>query len=174
MTCDGRHSRMRAAALVLALFVGLLAPGQAQAKGEVGKPAPAFELVDRAGKPVKLAELRGKVVVVDFWASWCKPCKKGLPALDALAAAYAARGAKVVFVAINIDGKRANADKLLAGIKTLTVLFDPGSKTIEVYEPPTMPTTYVIDGGGVIRFVNPSYADGDEKKIAAQIDGLLK
>lgn len=175
MTRGARPSRMPRplVAFALVLMVALAAAAPAWAKAQVGQPAPAFSLSDRDGRTVKLADLRGKVVVVDFWASWCAPCKKALPAYDALAAAYAAKGAKVVFVAINIDGNQKNAAKLLAAIKTLVVLFDPSSQTVAAYDVPTMPTTYVVDPQGVVRFVNPGFEDGHEKKLGAQIDKLL-
>jgi thiol-disulfide isomerase/thioredoxin len=148
----------------------------AGAAGKAGNRAPDFALKDIAGAEIKLSGLRGKVVLVDFWASWCKPCKKELPELDKLAKAYKAAGADVVIVAINIDTKRENADKFLktANINHLTVLFDASSTSAEQYEPATMPTSYVIDKKGIVKVVHEGYTAGDEKKLKTVIDGLLK
>jgi thiol-disulfide isomerase/thioredoxin len=148
----------------------------AGAAGKAGNRAPDFALKDVAGNEVKLSGLRGKVVLVDFWASWCKPCKKELPELEKMARAYKAAGADVVIIAINIDTKRENADKFLktAKINSLTVLFDPSSTSAEQYEPATMPTSYVIDKKGIVKAVHEGYTAGDEKKVKAEIDGLLK
>jgi hypothetical protein len=93
-----------------------------------------------------------------------------------MAKAYKAAGADVVIVAINIDTKRENADKFLktAKIDHLTVLFDASSTSAEQYEPPTMPTSYVVDKKGIVKLVHEGYTAGDEKKLKAEIDGLLK
>jgi thiol-disulfide isomerase/thioredoxin len=148
----------------------------AGAAGKTGNRAPDFALKDAAGAEVKLSALRGKVVLVDFWASWCKPCKKELPELEKMARAYKAAGADVVIVAINIDTKRENADKFLktAKINSMTVLFDAQSTSAEQYEPPTMPTSYVVDKKGIVKAVHEGYTAGDEKKVKADIDSLLK
>jgi len=178
MTSSRRPSSMRrrlvlsaVAALSMVAFAAV-----AFAAGKAGGRAPDFALVNASGATVKLSSLRGKVVLVDFWASWCKPCKKELPELDKLAKAYKDAGADVAIVAITIDTKKDNADKFLksAGIKHVTVLYDPSSTSAEQYEPETMPTSYVIDKKGIIKSVHVGYTSGDEKKVKAEIDALLK
>jgi thiol-disulfide isomerase/thioredoxin len=162
---------MPRAALVLAAF---LLAGSAHA-AKPGERAPDVVLPDLDGKEVKLAALRGSVVVLDFWASWCGPCKKELPALDALARRYAGEGKPVVILAVNIDRERRNAEKFLASarVSSLRVLLDPKGKGAAAYDLPTMPTSYVIDGEGIVRLVHAGYAPGDEKKLKAEIDRLL-
>ncbi len=164
-------SSVATGALALLAFVAVAA-----AAGKAGNRAPDFSLAAMGGGTVKLSGLKGKVVLVDFWASWCKPCKKELPELDKLAKAYKDAGAEVVIVTINIDTKRENADKFLksAKIQHLTVLFDPSSTSAEQYEPATMPTSYVIDKKGIIKTVHEGYNAGDEKKVKTEIDALLK
>jgi thiol-disulfide isomerase/thioredoxin len=158
---------LRVVSLCLALFV----PAVAAAK-KVGERAPDFTLRDLAGKPVRLSELRGSVVVVDFWASWCAPCKKELPALEVLQRRYREAGKKVVILTINIDKDRANAEKFLrsAKIKDLSVLLDKEGAVAGQYDLPTMPTSFVIDQKGIVRYVHAGYTGGDEKKVAQQID----
>jgi thiol-disulfide isomerase/thioredoxin len=172
-----RMTRARATLVSLAavvLLVGLAAV--ATAAGKAGHRAPDFSLAAEGGGTVKLSGLRGKVVLVDFWASWCKPCKKELPELDKLAKAYKDAGADVVVLAVNIDTKRDNALKFLksAKIQHLTVLYDPSSTVAEQFDPPTMPTSYVIDRKGIVKVVHEGYKAGDEKKVKAEIDALLK
>jgi len=164
-------SSLAACALTLVAFAAV-----AVASGKTGNRAPDFSLSAVGGGTVKLSGLRGKVVLIDFWASWCKPCKKELPELDKLAKAYKDAGADVTILAINIDTKRENADKFLktAKIKNLVVLYDASSTSAEQYEPPTMPTSYLVDKKGIIKAVHEGYVAGDEKKYKAEIDALLK
>jgi peroxiredoxin len=161
---------MRSALLALALLAPAVAP-----PAKPGDRAPEFELPTLDGKRVKLSSLRGQIVVVDFWASWCAPCKKELPALDALARRYAEAKQPVVFLAVGIDKERANAEKQLRASKVahMTVLLDPDGKVARAYDIPTMPTSLVIDGRGLVHKVHAGYASGDEKKLAAEIDALL-
>jgi thiol-disulfide isomerase/thioredoxin len=139
-----------------------------------GASAPAFTLKDTDGKTVELGAYKGKIVFVDFWAHWCAPCKKELPVLDKLAKSYASKG--VVFLAINVDSDKKDALAFLAaaGIAHLSVLLDPKGSVAEKYAPSAMPSSFVIDQEGVVRFVNAGYVAGDEKKFVQQLDGLLR
>ncbi len=152
----------------------LLGAGVAGATKE-GDRASDFSLVGLDGKTVKLSSLKGNVVVLDFWASWCGPCKKELPALDAMAKRYAGDGKKVVVLAVNVDRDRANAEKFLgtAKVSALTVLLDPSGKVAAAYDLPTMPSSYVIDAKGLIKKAHAGFSSGDEKKIAAEVDAAL-
>jgi thiol-disulfide isomerase/thioredoxin len=165
---------MRAALLLSLLLVVGAAPAAGAGAG-AGERAPELSLPDLDGQTVALSSLRGSVVVLDFWASWCGPCKKELPALDALARRYAQAGKPVVVLAVNLDKERRNAEKLLATVKvsSLRVLLDPAGKVAAAYDLPTMPTSYVIDRRGYIDLVHAGYSAGDEKKLAARIDALL-
>jgi thiol-disulfide isomerase/thioredoxin len=160
-----------------AMLVLLLAANGLHAEGtpSVGSRAPDFTLKDVSGNDVKLSSLRGKVVVIDFWASWCKPCLKELPALDVLAMKYTAAEKDVVFLAINIDNEKENGEDVLKdlGIKHVTVLWDQQKEVPGLYQPPTMPTTFVVDKKGIIRHVNEGYKSGDEKRLKKQVDKLL-
>jgi len=128
---------------------------------------------DDRGRSVKLKSYRDRIVVITFGASWCKPCKKELPAWDALAADYKPKG--VVFLAINID-KDLNKGKAFvkaAKLKAMQVVYNPDGATVESYDPPTMPTTYIIGPRGIVRHVHSGYRNGDAKELAATIDKLL-
>ena len=125
---------------------------------------------DGRGRKVKLRSLRGKVVVLTFGASWCAPCKRELPAWDKLSKKYSKK--EVVFVAVNIDNSKARGKKFVRdlGVKHMVVGYDPGKGTADTYDPPTMPTTYVIDKKGIVRDVHSGYRRGDSKKLAAVIE----
>jgi len=124
----------------------------------VGDPAPAFSLAGRDGGQVALSDLRGKVVCLDFWATWCATCKAALPALDALARRPGFEDVR--FLAVSIDRDRALAEKFLAQQlpeTALTVLMDPGGSLLARYGAGGMPALYVIDRGGVVRHVEVGY-----------------
>jgi peroxiredoxin len=154
------------AALLLALALSASSP--ARARVTQGQRAEDFELKDAAGKTVKLSALRGRVVLLDFWASWCVPCKKELPVLAEMAKRLHQRGIEIL--AVNVDKKRENAETFLrAQGVTMNVLFDPEGAVIDRYEPPKMPSSFVIDKKGLVRYVNASYEPGDEKKLEQQL-----
>ena len=165
--------RLCAALLVSLALVSSSGPAHATKPGD---RAPDFTLKTLDGQTVKLSSLRGKVVILDFWASWCVPCKKELPALDALAKRWADAGKPVQVLAVGVDKERAKAEKLLSGLKidTLTVLLDPDGKTPSAYDVPTMPSSYVIDSKGLVKHVHSGYKSGDEKRIASEVEALLK
>lgn len=163
---------------LLGLVLGLALAAPAVASAEVrtgGRAAELTRVVDARGKKLSLRALKDKVVVLTFGASWCAPCKKELPAYEKLAAAYAKKGARVVFLAINIDTDRKKGEAFVkaAGLRHVRVGFDPGHGSVDSYDPPKMPTTFVVRGG-IVRHMHEGYSAGDEKKLAGVIDGELK
>jgi peroxiredoxin len=159
----------------LAAALALLAASTAAHATKVGDRAPDFSLPARGGGTVKLSSLKGSVVVLDFWASWCVPCKKELPALEALARKWSDAGAPVVVLAVGIDKERANGEKLLDALKISAVraLWDPDGKVPAAYDIPAMPTSLVIDARGLVKMVHQGYTAGDEKKLAAVVESLI-
>jgi cytochrome c biogenesis protein CcmG, thiol:disulfide interchange protein DsbE len=147
-------------------LVALATPALATPKA--GDPAPDFEQTTLAGGKLRLSSLHGKVVLVDFWASWCEPCKKELPLLSQLAKRLRPKGVEIV--AINVDTKRDSVDQFLKqhGID-LPVLLDPKGAIAQFYEPPKMPSSFVVDKTGRIRAVNAGFEPGDEKKIEQEL-----
>jgi thiol-disulfide isomerase/thioredoxin len=159
---------------VAALLVLTAAPGFA--KVTKGDRASEFSSVkDKRNKKLKLRQYRGKVVVLTFGASWCKPCKKELPAYEKLAKKFRKSKSNVEFIAINIDSERENADDFVkkAGVKVVRVGYDPSGNSADKYEPPTMPTTYIIDQKGIVREVHRGFESGDEKTVEKLVKKLL-
>lgn len=147
-------------------------PSSAGAGQKTGQPAAQFTLPDTKQAATRLADLRGKVVVIDFFASWCGPCKLELPELEKLHRELAPSG--VVFLGINIDRERENALEMVKRFGlTFKVLLDPEGKVAELYDPPKMPSTYVIDKAGVLRFLNEGF-DGaaDIARLRKQVGEL--
>lgn len=136
-------------------------------------PAPDFTLQSSTGENVRLAEQRGQVVMLNFWASWCGPCRKEMPLLDAMSKRYSSAG--FVLYGVNVEEDNTDAKKLLKELGvTFPALFDPESKASSLYNVDAMPTTVVIDKKGEIRFVNRGYKEGDENKYRDQIRELIK
>jgi thiol-disulfide isomerase/thioredoxin len=143
----------------------------ARADLKQGDHARDFEQKTLNGSTVKLSQLRGKVVLLDFWASWCEPCKKELPLLAKLAPRLKQKGVEIV--AVNIVEQKANAvDFIKTNAPGLTVVYDKDHKIVSEYEPPKMPSSFVIDKNGVIRAVNAGFESGDEAKIEKQLTSL--
>src|SRR5262245_21939742 len=142
---------MRALITSLVLGLGVLAPASpARAEVKEGGRAPELENAKlSSGKKFRLREQRGKWVALTFGGSWCKPCKKELPAWDKLAARYQG---KVLFVAVNIDLDPGKGQKFLdqLKVKNLTRVFMPENKTtsVDTYDPGTFPSTFLVDPNG--------------------------
>jgi peroxiredoxin len=147
------------------------APAPAHADA-VGQAAPAFALPSRDGTTVDSAELHGKVVLVDFWASWCAPCRQSFPALDDLSKRLGPEGFAVI--GINLDEERADADRFLSERPvSFAIVFDPEATTPEAYGLKAMPSSFVIGRDGVVRSVHSGFRKGDAEKLEAEVRALL-
>lgn len=138
------------------------------------QPAPDFNLprLD-SGQPVSLSSLRGKVVYVDFWASWCAPCAVSLPALQNLHDELQPQGFEVV--AINLDDTRAQAERFLEQLDIdYPVVFDAEKSTPQRYRIAGMPTAFLVDRSGNLRVTHTGFKSGDQHKLKQQIQQLLQ
>ena len=138
-----------------------------------GARAPELGLRDLSGNRVTIASLRGRVVVVDFAAKWCEPCAQALPAYEQLHQRYREQG--VSFVGVAVDNQENDAREMVRRARvTFPVLWDAGGRTIAArYQPPRMPSTYVIDRAGIVRHVHAGYRAGDADRVEAEIRALL-
>lgn len=139
----------------------------------VGSKSIDFTLKNFQGKNVSLSHYKGKVVLLDFWASWCVPCKVELPLLNSLQKKYGESG--LIVIAINIDNKAKNAIDFLDqhNIK-LTCTWDKEKKVVSAYDVETMPTSILIDKKSKIRFIHTGFEKDDIKKYVKEINTLLK
>ena len=135
--------------------------------------APDITLASRSGKNVRLAEMRGDVILLNFWASWCGPCRKEMPKLEALHQKYKDLGVRIV--GINLDSEQGLAEPLLQSTEvSFTILYDPTGSAGEKFGVSAMPSTYIIDRDGRIRYHHKGYQAGYEKKYEEQLKALLR
>lgn len=146
----------------------------AHAELKPGDRAPDFDKATLRSGHLKLSTLRGKVVLVDFWASWCEPCKRELPVLGRIAPKLRAQGIEIVTINIDDDTSKAEGFLKEKAINGLTVVRDGDKTIVSAYEPPKMPTSFVVDRSGVIRAVNAGFDDGDESKLEKQLLSLAQ
>jgi thiol-disulfide isomerase/thioredoxin len=157
---------------VVTLAVALVAFSSGWSHGADLKPAPDVTLQNADGTAQHLSAYYGKVVLVDFWASWCVSCKKSFPALDAIYGDYRGRGLEIV--AVNLDEKRRDADAFLDKYPhRLTVLFDPTGLSALKFGVKGMPTSFLLDKAGTIRFTHMGYSGDVAETYRREITQLL-
>jgi thiol-disulfide isomerase/thioredoxin len=159
-------SLLRASALTATLAVSSFV-------GASSSIAPSFALPSRAGDTVSLDKLKGQVVMINFWASWCGPCRTEMPLLDQMYKRYSSLG--FTLIGVNVEADTKDAEKLLANMPvTFPVLFDRESKVSKLYDVNAMPSSVFIDRKGNVRYLHRGYKNGDESEYLNQIRALLK
>lgn len=135
--------------------------------------APNFTLKSLSGKNMSIAEQRGNIIVINFWASWCGPCRKEMPVLQKLHEQYQELGTYVW--GVNVEQENQAGKDFLKTVKVdFPIFFDASNKVSADYEVEAMPTTVIIDRNGVVRYVFKGYQDGYEKKYAKAIKKLIR
>lgn len=132
-----------------------------------------FTLKSNQDSNMRLSDQRGNVVLVNFWASWCGPCREELPKMEKLQQDYQDLGFTIL--AVNVDDDPRKANVLLDDIKvSYPILFDPTALVSKLYDVSAMPTTVIIDRDGNQRLLHKGYKSGDEKKYAKAIKALIR
>jgi peroxiredoxin len=159
--------RNRIAALAATLMLALPAWGAA-----ADAPAPAFTLRSVDGKTVSLAQYKGDVVMINFWASWCGPCRQEMPLLDDIYKQYKDMGFVLLGVNVEPDANSANAWLKKTPV-SYPILYDPKSQVSQLYQVQAMPTTVILDRQGNVRYVHSGYLPGDENQYMNSIRTLI-
>ena len=135
--------------------------------------APNFTLKSRSGKNIKLSELRGQVIMLNFWASWCGPCRKEMPILEKIHKKYKRLG--FTLLGVNVEENSRDAKNYLKDVRvTFPILFDNRQRVSKMYNVSAMPTTVIIDKNGNKRFLHKGYKAGYENDYKKQIKKLLR
>lgn len=136
-------------------------------------PAPDFALPSRDGGEVRLSELRGQVVMINFWATWCGPCRQEMPLLQQISARYEPLG--FTLLGVNVEPDSAPAKAWLEKVPvTFPILFDRENTVSASFGVEAMPSTVLVDREGRVRHVHRGYKAGDESMYADLIRGLVK
>ena len=123
--------------------------------------------------PLDLARLRGKIVLVDFWASWCEPCRHSFPWLNAMQAKYADRG--LIVIGVNVDRERADADRFLRDVPaTFQIVYDPAGALATRFDLPGMPASYIIGRTGDVVAHHIGFRSGLSADREAELKQLLE
>lgn len=140
---------------------------------QVGQAAPPISASTAAGAPWQLQQQRGKVVYIDFWASWCAPCRQALPVLQQLRDRHSAQGFEVLTV--NVDSERADAHRMMQRLNLqLPVIFDAEGAIAQRYALPGMPAGYLIGRDGLVAYVHSGYKSSDLPQLEAELERALQ
>ncbi len=157
--------------LIMTLVVSSLFASSAVA--QISGPAPNFTLQAASGGTVSLADLKGQVVMVNFWATWCGPCREEMPHLEALHQRYSDLG--FALLGVNVEEDSSGVEKFLEETPvTFQILFDPTNAVTKMYDVIAMPSTVLVDRTGAMRFIHHGYQSGYENEYQTQIRALLR
>ena len=168
-----------ASLLLLALALGMISGTRdslaADARPEEGHLAPDFALKTLDGKTVRLSDLRGKkVVLINFWATWCPPCRSEMPTMQQIYTEYKGKGFEILAINIEPDSKDEIRDFMKELRLTFPVLLDSDMKVTRTYRLIGLPVSMLIDRQGIIRSKTIGYHDWTDKESRKRVENLLK
>ena len=158
---------------VLGLMFSVVAATSLASSGLMGQAAPDFALKSSTGENLRLSEFRGDVVMINFWATWCGPCRQEMPLLDELYQRYERVGFSLLGVNIDDDSRKAMTMVSDLGVN-FPVLFDNTKEVSKLYQVDAMPVTVIVDRDGNVRHVHQGYKPGYEDKYLDEIRSLLR
>ena len=165
----------RAAGAAFTLLVGsACASPERSAPPEIGRPAPAYRAVAIDGDSVSLAELRGTVVLLNIWATWCHPCRDEIPVLQRLHETYAARGLALVGVSVDARGEERQIREFARGFgMTYPIWHDPDERVSATFLAVGVPATYLIDREGILRWRHVGPVRDGDPALARRLEEAL-
>lgn len=167
-----------ASVFLVTSVAGFAGPGHAEHKPahvflDVGRPAPDFALPDLDGTLRRLSDYRGKVVLLNFWSTWCTPCRTEMPSMQRAFERHRRNGFEILAVSLNVEGKPPVTEFMKDLKLTFTTLLDPKKEVARLYRVYALPTSYVIDKQGKIAYKLIGEKDWDDAHSHELIQGLL-
>ena len=161
-------TKVAATLITLAFVFGSSAFAATELKG----PAPDFTLKSLKGSNLKLSEFRGDVVMINFWASWCGPCRQEMPILNDLYLKYRDMG--FTLLGVNVEENSTKAANMVRELKVVfPVLFDTENTASKLYKVEAMPSTIIVDRDGNMRYLHRGYVPGTEDEYQRQVRELM-
>lgn len=139
-----------------------------------GGKAPDFKLAARGGSQINLSQYKGQVVMINFWATWCGPCRQEMPLLESIYKKYNKMGFVLLGVNVEPDSNAADAWLAKQAPVTFPILYDTESAVTTLYNVNSMPSTVIVDRKGNVRMLHRGYKPGDENEYLDQIRTLIK
>jgi peroxiredoxin len=168
---EAKHPRTWIRLICLVIVSGVLST-LASAAASRG-PAPDFTLTTQDGQTLSLSDLKGQVVMINFWATWCGPCRKEMPLLDAIYQRYNRLG--FTLLGVNVEEDPSGADEYLAETPvSFPILYDRSNSVSKLYDVNAMPSTVIVDREGNVRFLHKGYQPGYENEYQDQIRALVR
>jgi cytochrome c biogenesis protein CcmG, thiol:disulfide interchange protein DsbE len=165
---------LRALVCIAALSACETKDGRTRMAVVVGAPAPAYAAELQDGTPVSLADHKGEVVLLNIWATWCKPCRQEMPALDTLHRRHAAQGLRIAGVSIDVDDDRAKVAEFAASLgATYTLWYDPDDRVSTTFLAIGVPASYLIGRDGTLRWKHVGPVTADDGPLNAALATAL-
>jgi thiol-disulfide isomerase/thioredoxin len=159
-------------AIVVWMSLLVFPAGAAELKLWKGGPAPALALKDMHGREHRLADYKGRVVLINFWATWCAPCRDEMPSIQRLKEKLAGR--PFVVLAVNLDEPESRIEKFLSEVRLdFPVLLDPGRRVARAWDARILPASYIVGPDGRVRFTVTGEISWDHEQVVARISELL-
>ncbi len=161
--------------IIVCALAALLSAEQAESPQYLGKKMPAFQIKTLAGKTLTQESLKGKVTLIDFWATWCIPCRLAMPTIEKISKKYKAQGLQVIGADVQDDN--VSKDVFAKTVKRIGVTYPIARKADNLFtklDVPGLPTLILVDKTGTIRYYVSGFDEKEEAALTQKIEGLLK